>query len=394
VIRAALEITRKDLRQRLRDRSAILVGVVAPFVLAALFASILGGVSETFHARWAIVDDDGGSIATALREGPLAGMAGSGQLTLEQLPDEAAARTAIEAGDVDATIHLPTGLSAATVAGSEARIELLVAADATLSGAVARSVLSAFAQEVESVRLAVATVLAASDGPPDLAAIPALTEVASSMPSPIVLRDVAADAREASSATYYAAAMSIFFVFLSAQFGITSLHGERRGGTLARLLASPVRWQAIILGKLAVSAIMAVISMTVIVVGTSVLLGARWGDPLAVAGLVAGAALAATGIALLAVSVTRTEEQASSIVAVVAMVLAILGGTFFPLAQGPEILARLTFLTPHAWFLRGVADASSGAGPAAVVAPVVILGVIGLATGGLGLLRARRLVLD
>jgi len=392
-MRAALDIARKDLRQRLRDRSAILVGIVAPFVLAALFASILGGVSGTLHADWAIVDDDAGSIAAALREGPLAALAGSGQLTLTEFPDEAAARAAVEAGDVDAVIHLPAGLSAAAVAGSGARIDLLVAADASLSGGVAESVLRAFAQEVDAVRLAVGTALAASDGPPDLAAIPGLTQAASSVASPIVLRDVAAAARETSSATYYAAAMSIFFVFLSAQFGIVSLHGERRGGTLARLLASPVRWQAIILGKLAVSLVMAVVSMAVIVVGTSVLLGARWGDPLAVAGLIAGAALAATGIALLAVSVTRSEEQASSIVAVVAMVLAILGGTFFPLAQGPEILARLTFLTPHAWFLRGVADASSGGGPGAVAAPIIILLLIGLVTGGLGLLRARRLVL-
>jgi ABC-2 type transport system permease protein len=320
-------------------------------------------------------------------------MAGTGQLTLERLSDDAAARTALEAGDVDVVIHLPAGLSAAAVAGSDARIGLLVAADATLSGAVAGAVLSAFAQEVDAVRLAVGTVLAASDGPPDVAAIPALTEAASSMPQPIVLRDVVAEDREASSATYYAAAMSIFFVFLSAQFGITSLHGERRGGTLARLLASPLRWRAIILGKLAVSMVMALVSMSVIIVGTSVLLGARWGDPLAVAGLVVGAALAATGTSLLAVSVTRTEEQAASIVAVVAMVLAILGGTFFPLAQGPEILARLTFLTPHAWFLRGVADASSGGGPGAVVAPVAILVLMGLVTGGLGLLRSRRLVL-
>jgi ABC-2 type transport system permease protein len=270
---AALDIARKDLRQRLRDRSAILVGIVAPFVLAALFASILGGVSDTFHADWAVVDEDAGSIATALREGPLAAMAGTGQLTLEGLSDDAAARTALEAGDVDVVIHLPAGLSAAAVAGSDASIGLLVAADATLSGAVAGAVLSAFAQEVDAVRLAVGTVLAASDGPPDVAAIPALTEAASSMPQPIVLRDVVAEDREASSATYYAAAMSIFFVFLSAQFGITCLHGERRCGTLARLLASPLRWRAIILGKLAVSMVMALVSMSVIIVGTSVLLG-------------------------------------------------------------------------------------------------------------------------
>ncbi len=131
-------------------------------------------------------------------------------------------------------------------------------------------------------------------------------------------------------ATYYAAAMAILFVFLAAQFGLVSLHAERRSRTLARILAAPLRWWSIVAGKVIVSLVMALVSLGVIVVGTALLLGARWGDPLAVAALVISAALAATGIALLAVAFTRTEEQAGSAVAVVTMTLAILGGAFFP----------------------------------------------------------------
>jgi ABC-2 type transport system permease protein len=187
--------------------------------------------------------------------------------------------------------------------------------------------------------------------------------------------------------------MSIFFVFLSAQFGLVSLHAERRLGTLARMLASPLRWSSIVVGKLIVSMVMAVVSMGVIVVGTSLLLGASWGDPAAVATLVAGAAVAATGIALLAVAFTRTEDQAASAIAVVTMVLAILGGAFFPTSQGPELLAQLSLLTPHAWFLRGIGDAASGGSLVSVIGPVGVLVVIGLVAGGLGMLRVRRLVL-
>ena len=68
-MRAALEIARKDLRQKVRDRSALLIGIVAPFALAALFSAVLGGLDEEdFHARWALVDLDAGAIATALEE--------------------------------------------------------------------------------------------------------------------------------------------------------------------------------------------------------------------------------------------------------------------------------------------------------------------------------------
>jgi ABC-2 type transport system permease protein len=391
-MRVALDIARKDLRQKVRDRSALLIGIVAPFALAALFASILGGVEDDFHARWAFVDGDGGTIAAALDDGPLAAMREAGLLTLQRAPDAEAARAAITAGDVEAAIIVPDGFSTAALGGG-GEVELLVDPDATLSGQVARSLLTGFAQELGAVRLAVTTSLAAGGRPPDLAAVPAITEAARTMPAPIAVAELAADDRQAPSATYYAAAMSIFFVFLSAQFGLVSLHAERRQGTLARMLASPLHWWSIVAGKLAVSMVMAVVSMGVIVVGTSLLLGASWGDPAAVAALVTGAAVAATGIALLAVAFTRTEDQAASAVAVVTMVLAILGGAFFPTSQGPELLAQLSLLTPHAWFLRGIGEVSTGGNLVSVGGPFGVLVIIGLVAGGLGLLRVRRLVL-
>ena len=42
-------------------------------------------------------------------------------------------------------------------------------------------------------------------------------------------------------ATFYGAAMAIMFVFFATQYGALALLGERRDGTLNRLLAAPVR---------------------------------------------------------------------------------------------------------------------------------------------------------
>ena len=58
--------------------------------------------------------------------------------------------------------------------------------------------------------------------------------------------------------------------------------------------------------------------------------------------LVLAAALAATGISLLTVAFTRTEEQAGSAIAIVTLSLAVIGGSFFPANQGPELLAQLS----------------------------------------------------
>jgi ABC-2 type transport system permease protein len=188
--------------------------------------------------------------------------------------------------------------------------------------------------------------------------------------------------------------MGIVFVFFAAQFGLISLHAERRAGTLARLLAAPLRWWAIVVGKIIVSLVMAIVSLGVIVVGTALLLGATWGDPLGVMALVGAAAVAATGIALLAVAFTRTEEQAGSAVAVVTMALAVLGGAFFPANQGPELMSQLSLVTPHAWFLQGVNDVASGGDIVSAAGPLGVLLAIGVISGGLGFLRVRRLVLS
>jgi ABC-2 type transport system permease protein len=217
---------------------------------------------------------------------------------------------------------------------------------------------------------------------------------ARSMADPVTIADVAAEDRQAPMSTYYAAAMAIVFVFFSAQFGLVSLHAERRDGTLARLLASPLHWWSIVAGKTIVSLVMALVSLSVIVLGTSLLLGARWGDPLVVAALIVAAAVAATGIALLAVAFTRSEEQAGSAIAVVTMTLAILGGAFFPANQGPELMSRLSLVTPHHWFLEGVNGAASGADATSLAGPLGVLVAIGLVAGAFGLLRARRLVLS
>jgi ABC-2 type transport system permease protein len=392
-MRSALLIAAKDLRQKLRDRSAILVGIVAPFALAALFSSVLGGLEEDFHARWAFVDLDGGEVAAGLEQGALAGMEEAGVLTIERLPTAEAARAAVADGTVEAAIIVPAGFSVATLAGSGTEVELVVDPDATISSQVARSVLDGFANEVNAVQLAVGTAILAAGGFPDPTATTAIVERARSMADPIAIVDMAAADRQASFATYYAAAMAIVFVFFAAQFGLISLHAERRAGTLARLLAAPLRWWAIVVGKVIVSMVMALVSLGVIVIGTALLLGADWGDPVAVATLVLAAAVAATGIALLAVAFTRTEEQAGSAVAVVTMTLAVLGGSFFPANQGPELMSQLSVVTPHAWFLQGVNDAASGGDVVSVAGSVAVLLVMGLVTGTLGFLRVRRLVL-
>ena len=386
---AALSIAAKDLRQKLRDRSAIILTVVAPFALAATF-SLMIPATDTFKARYAIVNLDGGPVAQALVDGPLAGLSAAG-VTLRTVPDAEAARKAVQDGTDDAAIIIPAGFSAAVQSGGASSLQVIGSANRTLATQVAVSVIESFASSVEAVQLSVATVLAT--GGTAGADPAALARAAQALPDPIAFQvDSAAD-RLASSSTYYAASMAVLFVFFAAQFGVVSLLAERRAGTLARMLAAPISSRTVLLGKLLVSIVLGALSMAVIAAGTTLLLGARWGDPIAVAALILAIALASSGIALVIVGFTRTEDQASGLTGIVAMTLAILGGSFFPLSQAPEILARVSLLTPHAWFLRGINDLASGGGIPVVLPSITVLGILGLAACGIGLLRAGRAVI-
>ncbi len=389
-MRAVLEIARKDLRLKVRDRSAILLTIVAPFVLAAVFSLLLGGMGEGFSTRWGYADMDGGEIAAALVDGPLAALESAGTVSLARLdsPDEAEA--AVSAGQVDAAIVVPPGLSDAVTGAGPASLDLLVSPDQAISGQVAAAVLSAFTSRLDAVRLSVATTLMAGAGSPGPAETERIAALAAAEPDPVGISARAVGDRSAPWASYFASAMSVLFVFFAAQFGVSSLLAERREGTLSRMLAAPLRPETILAGKVVVSLVLGVVSMSVMALGTSLLLGAAWGHPVGVAGLILGAATAATGISLLVVGFARDEEQAGNLTAIVSMVLAVLGGSFVPLSQAPEILLRLGLLTPHAWFLRGTSDLATGGDVRDVVGPVAVLAGVGVVTGAVGLWRARR----
>jgi ABC-2 type transport system permease protein len=391
-MRAALDIARKDLRQKIRDRSAIFLSLVAPLGLAFLFSTMIPS-SEGFQTTYLVVDLDRGPVAQALRAGPLQGLVDAGVATLETGDTEAAARARVEAGETGAAIVIPAGFSDAIQAGEGAELRVIGGSSA-LAAEIARSILVGFGRDVTAVQVAVGAAVQAGDGTgqPEPAELARLAQAALAVPAPIVVVEGAAADRQATSTTYYGASMAVLFVFFAAQFGVVGLLAERRTGTLARMLASPVAPSTILLGKVLVSLTLAVVSMGVIVVATTLLLRASWGDPLAVAALILATAIAATGIATLVVGFARTEEQAGGGIAIVALSLAVLGGSFFPVSQAPEGLAAVSLVAPHAWFLKGVNDLAGGGGIETVVGSVAALLAVGVVTGGLGLARARRVV--
>jgi ABC-2 type transport system permease protein len=391
-MRAAILIALKDLRQRVRDRSVLVIAVIAPAGLAAIFSLALGGVTD-FQARYAYADLDGGPMAVALRNDVLGSLVEAGVAEVDDVRSDADARAAVDDGRVEAAFIIPAGFSRAVADGQPAEIIIVGTANTSLATQVATSVAGRFGDQVRAIQLAVHTTAELRGSPLDPAEAGAVAAAAAALPAPIDLVDDVAALRQLSATTFFSAAMAVLFLFFAAQYGVASLHTERRNGTLDRILAGPVRPWQVLLGKALSGFATGALAMTILVVGTSLALGAEWGDPLGVVLVVGAAIIAALGITTLVISFTRSEDGAGAAVSAVAISLAILGGTFTPAAQAPELMNRLSMLTPHAWFLRGLGDLQgTGATVAGALPAVAVLLAMGLTTGLLGFARSRRLV--
>jgi ABC-2 type transport system permease protein len=371
-MRAALRIAQKDLRQRLRDRSAIVLGIIAPLGLAFIFSLIIPDAANDFSVELGVVDNDGGHLAEAFRTEVLGSLEGQGFVIPTTYATESELREAVESGTAEAGLVIPSGFTAAVTAPgpgtcdangcTAATLEVIGHVDRQTSAQITEAVAESFAGELTTVRVAVAA--ASAQGRTDLAEV---ATAAAETPALVGLDDMAAASRTLDLNTFFAAGMAIFFLFFTVQFGVSSLIEERSNGTMPRLLAAPVRWWHIVAGKGLASFALGIVAMTVLIVGSTLLIDANWGDPLGVALLVVTAVLAAIGIMAVIATLARTAEQAGNWQAIVAVVLGMMGGTFFPISQGPAFLARLSSLTPHYWFMRGLGDMQGGGGAAEVV---------------------------
>jgi ABC-2 type transport system permease protein len=388
-VRAAVLIATKDLRERVRDRSAILLAVVVPLVLAFIFSQILGGIGGSDPIQLGYVDQDGGPVAQAFVQQVLGAVSKAGLISAHSEVTVAAARSLVAKGTLRAAIVIPTGFSDAVQTNGPASMQVIGNADSPISAEIARSIAEGYAAELNRVRLSVATVAAGSSAALSPDQISAIATRAAAAQAPLAVLDVSSKTKELDFKSFYAAGMAVFFVFFTVQFGVTSLLQERNEGTLARLLVAPITRASILGGKLLTSFLVGVISMTVLVIATSLLFGASWGNPIGVAVLVVAAVLSATGVTALIASIARNAEQAGNLQTVVAVVLGLLGGTFFPVSQAAGILSTLTFIAPQAWFLRGLGDLRGG-DVSAVWGPALAMTGFAVVTGAIALIRLRR----
>src|ERR1017187_3191535 len=238
-MRPALVILGKDLRQRLRDRSALLVAIVVPLVLASIFGLIFhDAIGGRLSFQLGLVDQDHGPAAQAFASSALAPLERRGLITVVREPSLPAGRRAADQNKVAATFVIPAGFSRAVGHDRAAAIRVLGSVDSSIGAQIAQSIARSFAEATNAARI-----VAAATGAKTISA-----PLVASVPAPVSIADVSTKSRQLDAGTFYAAGMAVFFLFFTVQFGISSILAERRDGTLARMLVAPIHRNAIVTG--------------------------------------------------------------------------------------------------------------------------------------------------
>lgn len=385
----ALVIARNDLRRRIRDRSFLIQGLVAPILFAAIIGLAFGGGFD-FQATIGIADADGSAVSGQVVDA-LVDEDGGGPLTFRRV-DPARVTDELEAGTIDSAIVFPPGFGEAINTTQPVDLDVVFDASKRITADVTQAVADGLSARFNASRLAVATALFTGEAPPDPATVERLVREAQAVELPITVAFADVEGRY-SPVAYFAPSMAILFLFFTLGAGARSLITERADGTLSRIRAAPISDTAILLGKTGGVLVLGLASLLVVWAVTSLVFQAPWGDPLAVFAVILATVFATAGISVLITGMARTDAQADGLVSMVAFVLALLGGNFLSPGSLPPLFEKLSLLTPNGWALRSFTQiGSANAGVGDVLPALGVLIGIGLVCGTVGLGGLRRKV--
>ena len=157
--------------------------------------------------------------------------------------------------------------------------------------------------------------------------------------------------------TNSSAGQMITWVFIQL-IGISAVFAyERQGGTLRRLLTTPTGKGTYLLGTILGNVLWALVQMTLLVTFGALVMKVHWADnPAALAVMMTASALAAAALGTMLGTFVKTEGQASGLSIMLGMVMALLGGCWYPIELFPEVVRNVVKVLPTTWAMQGMLD--------------------------------------
>ncbi|MFI5258249.1 MAG: ABC transporter permease [Candidatus Limnocylindrales bacterium] len=335
-----LAVFRRIVAQFRRDPRSLALLYVAPLAIIALLGWVLSSQSAT-SARVAVLDESGSSIGAAIvtkLESALDGQPGI--VLVRSVGDDSTARQMLKDNKLDVVVVLDGDFST-----GNRKIELLTLGLNPTGEAAA----------LPAIQKALLNVVAVSAG----AALPTI-ERATVYGSP--------DATQLDSlAPVVVGFFAYFFVFILT--GISFLR-ERIGGTLERLLATPVSRAEIVVGYSLGFGFFATVQVALVlafvlgrleipalgpVPAFAIGLGVRTiGNPLIAYLLVLVLGLGAVSLGIFLSTFARTELQILQFIPIVIVPQGLLGGFFWPIDQLPSLLQPVARILPVTYAIDGL----------------------------------------
>jgi ABC-2 type transport system permease protein len=361
-------MTASDLRQRVRDKSVIIFAIVVPLALMFVFNLTFGGVDDITldPIDVAVSVPEGDDLAAALVDSAF-GLDAIQVTRVDAAPDEV--RGLVESGDVALGVVVPDGFGQTLTSGREAVVDVIEGDAQGLESSVVITVLDAVLARLTSATVA-ATAGAMAGLPHD--ALVAVGEAAATAGPRYTTAEGEASTEQLSFAGSLVAGQAGLFLLFTVGFGVLGLLAEREQGTLSRLTSMPMRPGLIVAAKGLVAYILGVVATAVLLTVGSLFFGVTFGALLPVAALILSVVTAAVSLVFVIVRVARTAEQAQVSQSILAMVLGMSAGAFFPITAG-GFLGTLIDLNPIAAFMHGLGITTGGGGLADIGQPVAVM---------------------
>jgi len=362
----------KDLKLFSRDRMALFFFVLFPFVFVIIFNFLLGDVSGG-DARIALnvttLEQQEESISHLI----LQAIATEDESDLEPGEpiivwdeDYHEAHEKVENGEINGLLIFPENFSDEVMQGGGAELTVLVQADATNTRAALRALADGIASWLDSQAAAgdATVALLVEQGALDPDDAEAIEEVMREMYSEenvtegqtsiVVDTETVGEMKTESAASQVIPGYLVMFVFFAAALGAEIIVKERENHTLERLLATSVRKRSLLGGVYAGTAAKGLIQIAVFwVVGIlafDIDLGV---SPAAVVLLSILVVIMSAAFSVMLAALVKTRRSAGSLAVLCALILAPLGGCWWPLFFLPSWMQSLAKLTPHGWAMSG-----------------------------------------
>jgi ABC-2 type transport system permease protein len=166
---------------------------------------------------------------------------------------------------------------------------------------------------------------------------------------------------------------------------------EKRLGTLRRLLTMPVTKATILGGKIAGRLTHGVVQMALLILFGVLVMKVNWGrSPAALAIIMVAFALACVAFGVLLGTLAKTSSQANWLAISTGMLMAALGGAWWPLEITPKLYQQVVKVLPTTWAMSGFTDVVvRGQGVSSVLPEAGILLAFAAVFFGIGVWRLR-----